>query len=202
MAICQNGAVTVDVATGRILDRFPLSPHVARQLIRRLKARLPESAFAAEAGEVFRYEPSYESEHESPGDAEIAVAEALADDRLTKLIVKDRGRAFEELLALVVEEVGDAAAVSYSGTTFVEITAPGVTKLAALQRLARGMSVPAADVIAFGDMPIDIPMLMWAGRGVAMGNSHPEVLASPVERTLSNDEDGLAIVLEGAGFVG
>jgi hydroxymethylpyrimidine pyrophosphatase-like HAD family hydrolase len=41
-------------------------------------------------------------------------------------------------------------------------------------------------------MPNDLPMLAWAGRGVAVANAHPEVLAAADEVTGSNDEDGVA----------
>jgi hydroxymethylpyrimidine pyrophosphatase-like HAD family hydrolase len=39
-------------------------------------------------------------------------------------------------------------------------------------------------------------MLSWAGRGIAVANAHPEVIACAVEVTGSNDEDGVACVLE------
>ena len=39
-------------------------------------------------------------------------------------------------------------------------------------------------------MPNDVPMLEWAGRGVAVANAHPDVLAAADEVTASNDEDG------------
>ena len=45
-------------------------------------------------------------------------------------------------------------------------------------------------------MPNDIPMLVWAGRGVAVANAHPDVLAVADEVTRSNDQDGVAIVIE------
>ena len=57
----------------------------------------------------------------------------------------------------------------------------------------RGIS--AEDVIAFGDMPNDLPMLLWAGHAVAVANAHPEVLEVADEVTLSNDDDGVAEVL-------
>jgi len=56
--------------------------------------------------------------------------------------------------------------------------------------------VAAADVLAFGDMPNDLPMLEWAGRAVAVANAHPEVLGVADEVTASNDDDGVAQVLE------
>jgi hypothetical protein len=51
-------------------------------------------------------------------------------------------------------------------------------------------------VVAFGDMPNDLDMLSWAGHGVAVANAHRDVLAVVDEVTASNDEDGVALVLE------
>jgi hydroxymethylpyrimidine pyrophosphatase-like HAD family hydrolase len=56
--------------------------------------------------------------------------------------------------------------------------------------------VAASDVLAFGDMPNDVPMLGWAGKGVAVANAHPELKAVAEEVTGSNDEDGVAHYLE------
>ncbi|MEU6724424.1 HAD hydrolase family protein [Nonomuraea wenchangensis] len=69
---------------------------------------------------------------------------------------------------------------------------PGVTKAAALDRVCRAHGVPASEVVAFGDMPNDLAVLTYAGLGYAMANAH----ASVPRRTLSNDEHGVAAVLE------
>lgn len=45
-------------------------------------------------------------------------------------------------------------------------------------------------------MPNDIEMLQWAGRGVAMGNARPEVKAVSDHITRTNDDAGVADVLE------
>ena len=45
-------------------------------------------------------------------------------------------------------------------------------------------------------MPNDLPMLSWAGHAVAMANAHPEVQEAADEVTASNDDDGVAVVLE------
>jgi len=52
-------------------------------------------------------------------------------------------------------------------------------------------------VVAFGDMPNDLPMLAWAGTPYAMANAHPTVLAAAAHVAPSNDEDGVAQVLAG-----
>jgi len=50
-------------------------------------------------------------------------------------------------------------------------------------------------VIAFGDMPNDLPMLAWAGTAYAMANAHATVLAAVDHVAPGNDEDGVAAVL-------
>jgi hydroxymethylpyrimidine pyrophosphatase-like HAD family hydrolase len=45
-------------------------------------------------------------------------------------------------------------------------------------------------------MPNDLAMLAWAGHPVAVANAHPEILALAREVTLSNEEDGVAVVIE------
>ena len=72
----------------------------------------------------------------------------------------------------------------------------GVTKAAGLAWLCEREGFTAADVIAFGDMPNDVPMLAWAGHSVAVGNAHPAVRAVADEVTATNDEDGVAAYLE------
>jgi hydroxymethylpyrimidine pyrophosphatase-like HAD family hydrolase len=78
----------------------------------------------------------------------------------------------------------------------MEISASGVSKAVALSRLADELGVPADEVVAFGDMPNDVPMLGWAGHAVAVANAHPDVLAAADEITASNDDDGVAQVIE------
>jgi hypothetical protein len=56
--------------------------------------------------------------------------------------------------------------------------------------------VPAEQVLAFGDMPNDLAMLEWAGTSYAMANAHPSVLALARHTAPSNQEDGVAVVLE------
>ncbi|MEZ5094683.1 MAG: HAD hydrolase family protein [Nocardioides sp.] len=45
-------------------------------------------------------------------------------------------------------------------------------------------------------MPNDLEMLTWAGLSYAMANGHPSVLAAADDVAPSNDEDGVAAMLE------
>ena len=58
------------------------------------------------------------------------------------------------------------------------------------------LGIDAGEIVAFGDMPNDIPMLSYVGHGVAMANAHPDAIAVADEVTASNGDDGVARVLE------
>ena len=78
----------------------------------------------------------------------------------------------------------------------LEIAAPGITKATGLTWLADHYGVAQDETIAFGDMPNDIEMLRWAGRGVAMGNAADTVKEAADEVTTPNHQAGVATVLE------
>jgi hypothetical protein len=114
-----------------------------------------------------------------------------------KLLVSRPGMTSDEMARAVGAVLDEAVDVTFSaGFGLIEIAARGITKATGLAEVAERLEVPAARVIAFGDMPNDVAMLRWAGHGVAMANAHPAVLAVADEITGPNTEDGVAQVLE------
>jgi Cof subfamily protein (haloacid dehalogenase superfamily) len=198
LAICSNGSVLYDLATDRLLREHRLAAGAVHRLVLQLRAAAPGIAFAIEAGARYGCEHAYVIQSEHPHDAGMLRADAieLCREGVTKLIVQHAGRTLEALLELTRAHAGALASVTHSGSNFVEVAAAGVTKALALEHFCADASVAAAQVIAFGDMPNDLPMLQWAGYAVAVANAHPEVLAAARARTSSNDDDGVACVLE------
>jgi hydroxymethylpyrimidine pyrophosphatase-like HAD family hydrolase len=101
---------------------------------------------------------------------------------------------FVEMVGAALEGLYEATHSSLSG--LVEISASGVTKASGVAWVAARLGVDAEDVVVFGDMPNDIPMLAWAGRAVAVANAHPTVKEVADEVTATNDDDGVAVWLE------
>jgi len=198
LAICCNGAIVYDLAAEAIVAHAPLASGVARWIVTALRAAVPDVCFAVERGVRAGRDPRYAALCVGAGaHAPPLIADALtlcAGD-VTKLLVRHPALSLPDLLRVTRAIAGDVAVVTHSGTVFVEISAAGVTKAAALEALCAQMGVDAARVVACGDMPNDLPMLHWAGHGVAVANAHPAVLAAADEVTLSNDDDGVARVL-------
>ena len=191
-AICSNGALVVDLATQEIVRQRLLESEVALRLVHELRERLPGIRFAVEH-ESFAHEPGFSAWNWTPpaGTRVADVVELLADPA-TKLILRHAEHDTVAIQDLARELVGESLTVVASGSEAVEVTAAGVNKATAVAELG----VPPEQVIAFGDYPNDIPLLTWAGLGVAMGNAHPDVVAVADEVTATNDEDGVAVVLE------
>ena len=78
----------------------------------------------------------------------------------------------------------------------LEFSAPGVNKATGVSIVATQHGIERERVLAFGDMPNDMEMLAWAGMGVAMANAEPLVQDAADVVTTSNDDFGVARVLE------
>jgi Cof subfamily protein (haloacid dehalogenase superfamily) len=191
-AICSNGAFVVDLATRETIRERLLETETAIELVHALRDRLPGIRFAVEHHD-FAHEPGFSAWNWTPppGTRVADVVELLAAPA-TKLILRHGEHETEAIQRLARELVGERLTVVASGSEAVEVTAAGVNKATAVAELG----VPAEQAVAFGDYPNDIPMLQWAHHGVAMGNAHPDVIAIADEVTATNDEDGVAVVLE------
>ncbi len=80
--------------------------------------------------------------------------------------------------------------------TLIEPTPSNVNKETAIRLVCEKMNIDSSQVLAFGDGHNDIHMLEFAGVGVAMGNAPDSVKEKADEITASNNEDGIALVLE------
>jgi hydroxymethylpyrimidine pyrophosphatase-like HAD family hydrolase len=195
LAVVSNGALLLDVATGEPLEVHGIDPVPGLALAAAIREAVPGCDFAVEGRSGIALDPAYdEPDHAPPGSPRGDLADVWTEPAL-KLLVRHRSMAPEAFRAAVGEVVGDRATPTWTVDGLVEISAPGVTKGAALARLCELRGVLPADVVAFGDMPNDLPMLAWAGTSYAVANAHPSVLAAADHRAPANDDDGVAAVL-------
>jgi len=198
VAICANGAVVFDLHTETVLQSSPLEPAIARELVALLQAEVPGGAWAVERDGGYGREPGYIPRLPPPENATVDVVEALIEEPMLKLMLRHDRLSADVLLARARTVAPHLAEFSHSNSAdgLLEISAAGVSKASALARLCAERGIDSRDVIAFGDMPNDLPMLAWAGHAVAVANAHPEVIAAADEVTASNEESGVARVLE------
>ncbi|MBD8506945.1 HAD family hydrolase [Hoyosella sp. G463] len=205
LSVCANGAVVYDAERDQVMHAEELSAETLGWLFDRISAALPGSGLAAErvgrsahdaASPQFVCAPGYEHAWLNPDHIELSATEVIAAPAI-KLLVRHAGMSSTAMRDVLAPLVGERAAITFSTDKgLVELSAPGVNKATGFEWVAQRLGVDAGHAVAFGDMPNDIAMLEWVGHGVAMGNSHPETRAAAREVTSTNNDHGVAVVLE------
>ncbi|MBC2902863.1 Cof-type HAD-IIB family hydrolase [Streptomyces cupreus] len=207
LAICGNGAAVVDLHGGPGAHRFVKVRELAREnaldAVRHLRDAAPGTVYAVEQTYGFHQEPDYPKLHMEIPDS-LAPAERLlaedapsADEPVLKILAYHPDLDPDAFLTLARLAIGDRADVTRSSpSALLEISGPGVSKASTLALCCAERGISHEEVVAFGDMPNDVEMLTWAGRSYAMGNAHPDVVAAASGRTVANNDDGVAVVIE------
>lgn len=158
------------------------------------------------AEELYVVEPDFTHAWESEEHLICPVEEVISQPAV-KLLARNPNVTSRQIYDALAEHIDPALThMSYSwGGGLVEFSAPGVTKRSAIEALVATINAQAEpgtkpirreDVVVFGDMPNDLEMIEWAGLGVAMGNAEDQVKAAADIVTETNDEDGVAAVLQ------
>ncbi len=200
LAIIANGAAVHDLRAGELVEAFPLPESDALAFASALREAVPGTSFAVERTDSFRREPEYEAIEPDQARLPAPLEELLIADParpLLKLLAKHPVLDPDDFLATAAALAGHSCEVTRSSeSALLEISGAGVSKASTLAKCCAERGVTAAEVVAFGDMPNDLAMLEWAGTSYAVANAHPRVLAATTHRARSNEEDGVARVIE------
>jgi Cof subfamily protein (haloacid dehalogenase superfamily) len=198
LAICSNGGIVYDVARREVRTARTIPTEVLLDVAALLREQLPGTVFALEKTTGFAREPGFVPRLtvNRAVDVDSGALEDLVDDTVVKLLARHEDLEPEPYWQRVAEVVGAQVVTTWSSVgTLVEISAAGVTKATTLATIAAEMGLGPDEVVAFGDMPNDLPMLEWAGTSYAMANAHPSVQELADHLAPSNDDDGVAVVL-------
>ncbi|WP_425588318.1 HAD family hydrolase [Streptomyces tremellae] len=200
LAVCGQGSQLYHAGERRLLTSVTLDRQVARLAIAKIEAELGPLALAVSQdgteGRVLTDERYALGGGTSDRVAAVTDADAFWAAPVNKVYLQHPELDDDALVAAARPVVAGLTDVVLAGPGTVELVPVGLTKARGLSLAVRRLGLAARDTIAFGDMPNDLPMFAWAGHGVAMANAHPEVLAAADEVTSSNEDDGIALVLE------
>ncbi len=104
--------------------------------------------------------------------------------------------AIKQAMSLFAERFKDRLRISTSDPCYIEINEPGTNKATALKKIEAMLGIRREEIIAVGDDLIDLEMIAYAGLGVCMANGVAAVKAVADYIAPSNDEDGVAHVIE------
>ncbi|MFF7335655.1 HAD family hydrolase [Streptomyces sp. NPDC090306] len=199
LAVCAQGAQLYDVGSDRLLWSVTLDRELAETALGKIEAEVGQVYAAVDQDGVdglTLIEPGYAMPHPTLPAVRVGRRDDLWRAPISKVLLRRPGLPDDDLAAAARAVVGSLATVTMSGPGMVELQPCGITKATGLSLAAGHLGLRAEQAVAFGDMPNDVPMFGWAAHGVAMANAHPELKAVADEITTSNEDDGIAVVLD------
>jgi len=195
--VCHNGAMIYD-AEARIIGETTISEEAGRLLIK-VARKIPVHFHGFVADEWLFETPR-------PGTIRYETRSSIKGQRVDfdslprlgfhKAMFVGSEEEAPGIAALLRESLGDSVEVYATGSGFVEVVAPGISKGKSLAILLASLGGKMEELIAFGDAWNDEDMLLAAGIGVAMGNAPAELRKRIGRVAEAVTEDGVALWLE------
>jgi Cof subfamily protein (haloacid dehalogenase superfamily) len=207
VAVLAQGGFVVDLERDEVLRAVGLPRAQAMAVIEQIEAvtgplvlAVEDAAEQAEARRPLRVQHGFNWPYPEPAHL-LPRDRVLPEGAVLKVFLRSSALGQDELLARAQRAVDPALAeVTHAGLGFIEVLPPGITKASGLGVALARYEVDLCDVLVFGDMPNDLPMIAAVshagGRAVAVANAHPAVRAAAPELTSGNDAEGVARYLE------
>jgi hypothetical protein len=207
IAVLAQGGFVVDLERDEVLRTVGLPRDRAAAVIGRIEevageliVAVEDAAEQAEASGPLRVQHGFNWPYPEPAHL-LPRHEVLPPGPVLKVFLRSSALGQDELLARAQGVVDPAdAEVTHAGLGFIEVLPPGITKATGLAIALERYGVGFGDVLVFGDMPNDLPMIAAVaeagGRAVAVANAHPAVRAATPNVTSGHDADGVARYLE------
>lgn len=199
MVICSNGSVLYDMVDRRVMSVQTIPADVAGTVASVLRSEFPDVGFGLETVDGYRADAIYSQTFPPGVDCVVGeIDELLADSpRIVKMLARRAGDG-DAFLSRARQLLADLVTPTHSSPreALLEMSPLGVNKAHTLAAYAETLGLGSGDVVAFGDMPNDVEMLRWAGRGYAMTGGHPAAIAAAPLLAPSLEDDGVAQVLE------
>jgi Cof subfamily protein (haloacid dehalogenase superfamily) len=198
-----NGAICLDLCAGEILFEELLPAATLAEIAAMVRTRMPGARLSAARDHGLHYlvEPGYldliEPNEKVPASyLKVGSFEEVVSEPTLKVSVRHPELSADQMMAILADSGLTGFQATTSGAPFLEIGGAGVNKASGLIRLCALLGIASSETLAAGDARNDLEMLTWAGRGVAMANASAQVKAIADQVTASNNDDGLAQVIE------
>ena len=197
--IAYNGAAVIMSGSKKVLFSRNLSPRLCRETVALGLERgvsvniwVDDTLYAASDSEkndkyrrISRFEPILGAD-----------IDGIAKNGASKVLWCDDAETIARLQDDMREWFKGRLNCHTSSPSLLEFVDLGASKAGAMEKLGEHFGIKRSEMIAIGDGYNDLSMLKYAGLGVAMANAPQAVKDMADYVTLSNDEDGVAHVIE------
>lgn len=209
LVIAYQGTVIADIETGKIIKNGGMKYSEVAEICRNIEeldqfvniycddkiyTNCPE-----DNAYIKRYEQiiGVKAEHLNCKMSELAVKRKLFCQKVISIVrEEEREKTYKNLY----QRLGNRFDVTCSASVLVEVSPLHDNKGEALKFLAERYNIPLEKTVAVGDNLNDLPMIIAAGTGCAVGNATIELKKAADFISVSNNEGALAQIIKKFGF--
>lgn len=195
-----NGGRIIDAASGKTLYETTMDPEQARNCLRQLES-LPVTPILDDGAQFYvtdrtAFMVEYECWNNGMTCSEVDNLADFLSFAPVKILMSVQPEQLKAVQAQIAAMLPDELNVVQTAAFYLEIIPKRINKGQGLKDVCHALNLLPEETLAFGDAENDIPMLRAAGLGVAMGNASETVKAAADAVTLTNNEDGIAVMLD------
>lgn len=197
--VSYNGAIVQDTYTKEIVSKMTLKGsdlHELYELSKEIKVNI--HAFSKE-GCITPVLTKYSELEGTINGIDVLIVDfntVNKEEDIIKIMMIDEPEILEEAIKKIPASIYEKYTVVRSAPFFLEFLNKEVDKGAGVKALAENLNIKREEVICVGDAGNDEHMVRYAGLGVAMGNAFPELKEVADFITKTNEEDGVAYVVD------
>ena len=198
--IVFNGAACYRASDASVDYHHAMDRETGLRVIERLRTRLPEIRLGMETEHGWYLDPVLEERRRSvprlaayaPPDG-VGAIEDFVQQRIVKVFARHPELGADQM-AEALEDID--VYCTWTLLELLEVMHGEVNKREAIKHLGASLGIAREEIAAFGDGHNDVQAIEWAGWGVATANASEAARAAADEVTASNEDDGVAQVLE------
>lgn len=195
-----NGGRIIDASSGKVLYETTMDLEQARTALRQLES-LPVTPILDDGAQFYvtdrtAFMVEYECWNNGMTCSEVDNLAGFLNFAPVKILMSVQPEQLKAVQAQIAAMLPEELNVVQTAAYYLEIIPKRINKGQGLKDVCRALNLRPEETIAFGDAENDIPMLRAAGLGVAMGNASETVKAAANAVTLTNNEDGIAAMLD------
>ena len=195
-----NGGRFVEAGSGKVLFETTMDLEQTRLVLRNLEA-LPVTPILDDGRQFYvtdknGYKVDYECRNNEMVCSEVGNLSEFLYFAPVKILMSADPDSIGGIQQDIASWLPQELTVVQTAPFYLEVIPRSINKGQGIRDVCKVLGFGTEEVIAFGDAENDIPMLLAAGTGVAMGNAAQKVKAAADFITLSNNDDGIAAALE------
>lgn len=197
---CLNGAYIVDPGTDSFLYQYSIDGDICAEILKDIEKTgthinlyHDHKAVSRERNHMTKYYRDLTGIEPEPVGT---LSEYVLAVNVGKLLLIDENEKLKQIQKELKQKYHQVVQFTFSKPGHLEVNSIHASKGNAVEAIAEHYNIARDEIIAIGNDENDISMLQFAGLGVAMGNSSNQVKSHANVVTRSNNESGVAHVIE------